>query len=158
MAAKEKGDQDLANHLAASVTAATGPLLSDGCGGTYAANNSTLNNAALANARFNGTNMFVNTLLHGPPEYTFQGPLLADAPYPEVVVAKAWSSGEDLDLVLWDGDGKGTFYLRIERLNPGARYRWEEGVGGEFVADEKGVAVVGVWVEGRTPVHIKPVE
>jgi hypothetical protein len=158
MAAKEKGDRDLANHLAASVTAATGPLLSDGCGGTYAANNSTLNNAALANARFNGTNMFVNTLLHGPPEYTFQGPLLADAPYPEVVVAKAWSSGEDLDLVLWDGDGKGTFYLRIERLNPGARYRWEEGVGGEFVADEKGVAVVGVWVEGRTPVHIKPVE
>ncbi|KAF2503117.1 hypothetical protein BU16DRAFT_612678 [Lophium mytilinum] len=126
MAAKEKGDRDLASHLAESVSAAAGPLLSDGCGGTYAARNSTLNNTAFANARFN-----------------------------EVVVAKAWSRGEDLDLVLYNGAGKGTFYLSIQRLKPGMRYKWEEGVGGEFVADEKGNAAVGVWVEGRTPVHIK---
>ncbi|OCK77985.1 hypothetical protein K432DRAFT_427612 [Lepidopterella palustris CBS 459.81] len=157
LAAKEKGDKDLADHLSADLRTSAGSMVSDNCGGDYAPNVSTLTNTAFANARFNGVNSFVNTLLHGPPEYTFRGPLLADAPYPEVVVAKAWSDGEGLDLVLYDGVEKGAFELRFERLKKGERY--EVGVGGKLVvADADGAASVKVWVEGRTEVLVRLVK
>jgi len=66
------------------------------------------------------TNDFRKSFVVGPPKATQTGPILADAKYPDVLVAKAVSHGDDLDLVLYPGKGSASQTLRIERLRPGA--------------------------------------
>ncbi|WAO91622.1 Ldi domain-containing protein [Fusarium falciforme] len=61
-----------------------------------------------------------NATLHGPSDEALSGPLLEDAPFPEVLVAKAYSEdGKKLDLVLYNGKEPGSFKLGFERLVPG---------------------------------------
>ncbi|KAI8930767.1 hypothetical protein NX059_011795 [Plenodomus lindquistii] len=87
----------------------------------------------------------------GPPEVTMRGPLLVDAPFPDVLVAKAFSkNGEELELVLYNGREPGTFKLGFERLNPHTKYNLS--TGSSFYADEVGTATVDVSVDGRTQV------
>jgi hypothetical protein len=69
------------------------------------------------------------------------------------MVAKAYSSGSDLELVLYNGEDPGKQTLKIERLTPGARY---EAAGRGFTADESGAAELTVNLDGRTVVHVVP--
>ena len=94
-------------------------------------------------------------------KHTFDGPLLAEAPYPDIIAAKAWShDGTDLDLVLYPGQDGATprVKLSLERLKKGGRYSISQGDSTQnFVADGQGSAIVDVLVRGRTPVMIQSV-
>lgn len=154
MAAKERGDEDLAEYLASDI-AKISTVAKDAEGGTYLPELSGFTNIALATGRFSSVNDFRNNIHKGPPEHTFTAPLLAEAPYPDVVVAKAWSNGDDLDLVFYPGTegARVTVPLDLERLKPGEAYVFGDS---RVVASETGKAKMMVTVEGRTPVHIVP--
>jgi hypothetical protein len=85
------------------------------------------------------------------------GPILADADYPAVLVARAYSDGEDLELVLHPGRQPRTQRIGIERLAPNRRYAIS-GVPGldTIVADGSGRAKLMVELHGRTPITVKP--
>ena len=88
----------------------------------------------------------------GPPENVFKGPLLDDVPFPDVLVAKAYShDGESLDLVLYPGKEAGKFNLGFKRLSPGAMYTLE---GSSVEADENGEATFEAQVDGRTALNL----
>jgi hypothetical protein len=93
-----------------------------------------------------------------PSESVAKGPVLAEARYPDVLVAKALSHGDDLDLVLYPGTNNGgaSHALRIERLRPGAEYSIE-GTGRRLRADDTGTAAIDVPIEGRTALRVTPV-
>lgn len=96
-----------------------------------------------------------NATLHGPAETALQGPILEECPFPDVLVAKAYSDdGKKLDLVLYNGKEPGVFQLGFERLMPGQVYSLSTGE--SFTADDKGKAGVKVRVNGRTEILIKP--
>jgi hypothetical protein len=96
-----------------------------------------------------------NATLHGPAPKVLNGPLLEEVPFPDVLVAKAYShTGKDLDLVLYNGRDAGTFTLGFGRLAPGASYSLS--TGGSLVADAAGKASAKLTVSGRTPITLKP--
>lgn len=96
-----------------------------------------------------------NATLHGPNPIALCGSLLANAKFPDVVVAKAYShDGRGLDLVLYNAKAAGSFKLDFGRLTPGIRYSL--GNGQEIVADRTGKASVDVGVNGRTALMIVP--
>lgn len=160
LTAIERGDTELAEYLENSIRQSS-KILSDGCGGTYVGGLSCFSNTARATALFSGPEDFRNTVNVGPPEHTFEGPLLAEAPYPQVVVAKAWShDGKDLDIVLYPGQ-EGMIErvrLSLERLKKDGKYTVkQEGEEKHIVGDKDGKAFVEVTVEGRTPIYISPI-
>jgi hypothetical protein len=104
------------------------------------------------------TGDFRKSFVVGPPQSVFEGPILADARYPDVLVAKAFSRGDDLELVLYPGAGAGTQKLGVERLKPGATYELQGGNGATFRADDLGRATLEIDLRGRTPVQITPTQ
>jgi hypothetical protein len=82
--------------------------------------------------------------------------ILTDAKYPDVLVARAFSNSDDLDLVLYPGAKPGPQEIRIERLRPGAKYAMRYGSEQAFTADNNGTASLSVELHGRTPIHIVP--
>ncbi|KAH7137448.1 hypothetical protein B0J13DRAFT_677452 [Dactylonectria estremocensis] len=85
-----------------------------------------------------------------------QSPLLEDAKFPDVLVAKAYSiGGEQLDLVLYNGKEPGVFRLGFDRLTPNKEYKLSTGQ--SAVASEAGKAYVEVNISGRTQIVLQPV-
>jgi Linalool dehydratase/isomerase len=119
---------------------------------------SNLSNIAAVRARIHRRDDFRNTVMQGPPEPVFRGPLVVDARYPDVLVARAFSNGDDLDLVLYPGAEPGPQNIRLERLRPRAQYAMRNGAEHAFTADDNGTASLSVELRGRTPLHIVPVE
>ena len=117
---------------------------------------SNLSNINAMRARFHRRDDFKNTVTQGPPESTFRGPILTDASYPEVLVARAFSDGDDLEMVLYPGKQPGAQDIRVERLRPGATYALRNGSERSFKADNFGAATLSVELHGRTPLHIVP--
>jgi hypothetical protein len=98
------------------------------------------------------------TICLPPRRSAHAGPLLDTDAYPAVLVAKAASSGADLELVLYPGAGSGVRDLPLSRLRPGRRYTVTAPDGSrEIVAGADGSAVVAVHLDGRTPVAVRPV-
>ena len=92
----------------------------------------------------------------GLPEAWKTGPILAEASYPEVIVARAVTDGQTLDLVLHAGAEPGPQRLGFARLVPGSSYKVQQ-TGATFTADAEGKAAIELVVSGRTPVEIVPV-
>ncbi len=88
----------------------------------------------------------------GPPENVFKGPILYEAPFPDVLVAKAYShDGEGLDLVLYPGKESGRFQLGFARLKYGESYN----LGGESKQPDKdGKASWEVELKDRTELKL----
>lgn len=100
----------------------------------------------------------VRSMAHdGPPAATLRGPLLDEASYPEVLVAKAFSDGNDLSLVLYPGSKETRQKLGLSRLQPGRSYA-VTGVAGvtSLVADNNGRASLEAELNGRTSIHLTP--
>jgi hypothetical protein len=116
-------------------------------------NVNSLTGAYLAFSRLCKKGYWSDVILRGMPETSKTGPVLSECSYPEVIPAKACSSGEDLELVLYNGAAAGEQQLTIERLKPNTRYT----VNGSdvFVSDGNGCAVLNVFLNGKTPVHIE---
>lgn len=62
-------------------------------------------------------------IAEGPSKNVLNGPILDEAPFPDVLVAKAYSpDGDNLDLVLYPGKESGKFELGFARLKAGQQY------------------------------------
>jgi hypothetical protein len=90
-----------------------------------------------------------------PTDAALKGPVLAEAAYPDILVAHASSGGDDLRLILHPGLGAGSHRISLGRLVPQRAYRVVE-TGQAFCADSAGEARIEVVVDGRTPLHIVP--
>ncbi|MDR0839287.1 MAG: hypothetical protein LBN99_06550 [Oscillospiraceae bacterium] len=113
----------------------------------------TLTVAYFAFSRLCKKGYWSDVILRGMPETSKTGPILTDCAYPDVIAAKAVSSGEDLELVLYNGAEAGEQSIKIERLKPGAEYTINGG--DAFSADADGAATLSVNLNGRTPLHIE---
>ncbi|MDR2160407.1 MAG: hypothetical protein LBP23_10120 [Treponema sp.] len=111
--------------------------------------------ANLAAARWNRKNDWSDTILKGPPPAAFSGPLLEGCRYPEVLVAKALSHGDDLELVLYNGAEEREQTIGLERLHKDGAYRIRE-TGRTFTADSEGKAALNCTLDGRTQLTIVP--
>lgn len=96
-----------------------------------------------------------DTILKGPDETAFSGPVLEDCSYPKVLVAKAVSHGDDLDLVLYNGEESGEQELVLGNLKPSAEYHIA-GTEHSFASDAEGTAKIAVYLDGRTNIQIVP--
>ena len=85
------------------------------------------------------------------------GPHLADADYPEILVAAARREGEMLRLVLRPGGAGAIRPIAISGLKPGRHYRTGLADQPFARADETGRAVIAVPLHARTELRIVPV-
>ena len=117
---------------------------------------STEANALMLQASINTRNGWHRAVVDGPAECTKGAPLLSSAPYPDVMVAKAFSHGKDLELVLYPFDKNGCESdLGLSRLVPGGAYVVSE-TGERFTANDAGEATLTVKLAGRTAVTVQP--
>lgn len=113
-------------------------------------------NCAFAFSRFI-TEGSLRRLTNGelPPEWK-TGPLLAAAAYPQVLVAKAITDGQGLDLVLRPGAGPTRTTLRIARLAPGRTYRVSGAAVDQLTAPPSGEVSLIVDLADRREVRLTP--
>ncbi|WP_439814548.1 hypothetical protein [Zavarzinia sp. CC-PAN008] len=153
-AAREFGEEAIADAALAS--------LAEDCGETWDGGvlrytkGSNLANVVAAEARLMRTGDFRRVFVEGPPAHVFNGPLLTGVAYPDVLVARAWSDGADLDLVLRPGRGDGPQLLHFERLKPGLAYDLTGDATGTVIADAQGKAQATVTLKGRTALRLVP--
>ncbi|MBR5753476.1 MAG: hypothetical protein IKX83_03225 [Clostridia bacterium] len=113
-------------------------------------------NAGVLQSTINSRNGWRRAVVDGPAECTKNAPLLSDAKYEDVMVAKAFSHGTDLELVLYPFEESGCeTTLGFSRLQAGATYTVQE-TGAQFTADGNGEASLTVGLSGRTPLTILP--
>jgi hypothetical protein len=91
----------------------------------------------------------------GLPEAWRKGPILAEATYPEVIVTRAVTDGEALELVLRPGGEPGNVELGLARLVPGRSYRIRQ-TGANVTADEQGKARFTLPLADRVELAIVP--
>ena len=153
-AAREFGDYEIADAALRALDQDCGRA--DDGGVLRYSKGSNLSNAMAMRARIHRRDDFRRTIAEGPPEASLRGPILTDAKYPDVLVARAFSDGAGLDLVLYPGAKPSPQDIRIERLRPGAKYAMRSGSEHAFAADPDGTASLSVELQGRTPIHIVP--
>jgi hypothetical protein len=112
--------------------------------------------ANLAAARWNRKNDWYDTILKGPPPTAYTGPLLGSCSYPDVLVAKAYSNEDNLELVLYNGTENQKADIVIERLQKNTKYRIKE-TRTEFISDSFGKVALSCVINGRTALSIVPV-
>ena len=153
MLSREQGDQEVADAILRKLDKDFGRVERDGVVSYAKASN--VNNATIIMGRLLRRFDMRKLILEGPPPGALTGPVLAEVSYPDVLVAKAFSDGERLELVLSAGGADGRQTLRLERLHPGQSYTLAPG-GQMFTADAQGGAAIEVLIEGRTEVTISP--
>ncbi|HUA35514.1 MAG TPA: hypothetical protein VMA09_18030 [Candidatus Binataceae bacterium] len=152
--AREFGDYELAESARRALDQDCG-LTAEGGIKRYS-KMSNLSNINAARGAIHRRDDFRNTIMQGPPEAALKGPILTGAKYPDVLVARAFSNGDDLDLVLYPGMSDSSQNIRIERLRAGANYVMRNGTEHQFQADDSGAALLTVDLKGRTPIRIIP--
>lgn len=154
LAAREMGDDATAEVLQKAIDARVPVVRHNGARLYGKVSNFT--NVTYALARFTRSHAMADLIQTGPPPEWQSGPILAEAAYPDVLVARAVTDGTSLDLVLRPGDGPRRTTLRLERLQPGRTYRLRGAVGDSVVAEADGSALIGVDLADRTAVHVSP--
>jgi hypothetical protein len=152
--AAELGDSDVAAAAGLSIEREAPSVVDDGVRhhpgvSVQGACGLVLASTARKNSHFNRIN-------RGMPEQWLSGPMLADADYPEVLVARAVTDGTALDLVLRPGGDKGRQTLTIGRLRGGHTYRTYGAVEPEVTADQHGNAYIQLDLEDRHELRVVP--
>lgn len=154
LAAREIGDEEVASDTLAHLDA-TLEVERSGGAARYAGL-STQGNLYALMARFGRESGLRDLLGHGLPDAWRDGPRIADAPYPEVLVARAVSDGAALSCVLRPGAAATRVTLELDRLRPLRPYRALGTLERDVVADADGRATVTVDLLGRTEVVVEP--
>jgi hypothetical protein len=154
--AQEFGDTELAATVRDTLDELCSPAREDGA--LFYKNASNTSNLTIAQGRISSKDDWRNTIVNGPPESVFRGPILCDCKYPDVLVAHAFSDGDDLSLVLYPGAAPGPQTLGLERLRPHGAYLIKGGTEQPFRADGAGRTQVTAHIEGRTALQIVPVQ
>jgi hypothetical protein len=152
-AAREMGDDEAYRAINLAMEESAPPQHEDGWM-RYPA--STVCNAMLAPGRFGAHHAWRELVMHGLPEPVLRGPVLAAAPYPSVLVARAVSDGAALDLVLAPGAEPCRAPLELDRLAPGRRYQITGATEREVLVDAHGRARINVDLTDRIDVRVAP--
>jgi hypothetical protein len=155
MAARELGDEHYADAAERTLRERE-PTVSAG-GAIRLRDVSPMANCYALLGRFGRHSGLRDLISFGPPPEWRTGPVLADAPYPDVLVARAVTDGTALDLVLRPGRQPVRAPLVLERLVPHREYFAVGAVEQRLVADERGRAVVQADLAGRHELRIHPV-
>ncbi|MGE0295255.1 hypothetical protein [Pseudonocardia sp.] len=154
--AREYGDEDSARALEESLA----DRLIEHHGACRYRGISVWGNLWLAFTRFGGEDAFRGLVRDGVPHEWRTGPVLTDAAYPDVMVARAVSDGDDLALVLRPGSGSTRTTIAIQRLRPHRTYRVRGArdavVTSEVTADSTGRALVEFDLDDRLELHLYP--
>lgn len=138
-AAIQMGDDEVVDHLSRKVDAEYGE-------GTSVA-------VRLGNRKA-GLYRFIS---EGLPDSWARGPILSEAEFPDVVVGRAVSDGEDLSLVLHPGAGPKRVGIGLAKLVPGRSYQVRGRADqAKIVADALGRANLTVALDGRAELHVVP--
>lgn len=116
---------------------------------------STTANLTAAMARFGAPGAWYRMANIDMPEAWRHGPRLAQAPYPQVLVALAVSDGQGLELELVPGSGAGRFSLSFSQLMPGCRYRCDAN-GQTLIAAPDGTGELSLELADRMRVRLTP--
>jgi hypothetical protein len=154
--ANEMGDLETVERMREEI--AREAVLVDRDGATHIDGASVATQALLTIVETSHPKALTNLLRKPHTPATLAGPVLAEVPYPDVLVAKARTNGESLSLVLHPGrPHSGESVLGFAQLKPGHRYRLAVGGSDSVVAsDENGRVSCLVAVRGRTPVELRP--
>jgi hypothetical protein len=109
-----------------------------------------------ASMTWSGRNTIRNMVNKGLPRSWANGPILANATYPEVIVTRAVSDGAALTLVLHPGGAPGPSALEFGRLVPRRNYRIAQ-TDERVTASDKGTLTHTVVLERRTELDLVPV-
>ena len=110
----------------------------------------------LAPGELGGDRAFHDLLAYGIPPEQRQWPRLRDVPYPDVLVARAVSDGDGLELVLEPGADPGPVSLDFDQLVPGRSYSLSAPLGNGIVADDLGRGSVTIELTRRTRITVAP--
>ncbi|GHE41573.1 linalool dehydratase/isomerase domain-containing protein [Streptomyces capitiformicae] len=129
----------------------------DDSGAVHWATGSNMANLMVMESHFGVAGGWREIITTRPSAEVLSGPVLAEASYPEVLVASAVSDGTALDLVLAPGAAPGSPQsLTITRLRPGVRYQVRGAGSTTLDADARGQAVLRVALHDRTRIRIVP--
>lgn len=153
-AAREMGDQEVADLALAALEEVVGRVERQG---VVHFKGSNLANLMVMESHFGITGGWRDANCTRPPSSALHGPILSEASYPDVLVARAVSDGEDLQLLLHPGRAPEIAQtLSIERLQPHRRYRLDGAVESEAAADVTGRLRLQVQLCGPTVVRVLP--
>jgi hypothetical protein len=153
MAAREVGDEEWATAAQRSLDNVEVDAAN---GARRYAGSSPMANFYAGLGRFGRQSALRDLIAYGPPSTWRAGPILSEAAYPDVLVARAVTDGTALDLVLRPGDGPKRTTLRIERLEPNREYAVSGSLASTVVASPTGTADVDVDLGGRLEVRLAP--
>jgi len=153
LTARELGDEETAARIQRTLDERERTVEANGA--SKYADASTFTNVYSNLARFSRHSAMRDLLRYGTPSDWKSGPVLADAVYPDVLVAKAVSDGTGLELVLRPGNGPVRSMLHIERLQPNREYAVTGATEQRVVASATGTAHVGVDLDGRLEVSFR---
>jgi hypothetical protein len=154
MAAREVGDEDYA--VAAQRTLDERDEVEESDGARRYGNASPLTNLYSVLGRFGRHNGLRDLIAHDTPTAWAEGPRLAEAAYPDVLVARAVTDGTALDLVLRPGAGAVRTSLAVDRLRPRTTYLVDGAASASVNADEHGRAMIEIDLGDRREVRIRP--
>jgi len=152
--AREMGDDEIAQAVINTIGARGGHTREGGVQRYLKGSN--LANASLAGAWMTRRNALQQLYNNRQDPDVLNGPRLAEARYPDVLVARAVSDGKKLDLVLYGTPDNSAHDLGLEQLHAGASYVIAERPGVRFTADGQGKARIAVDLSGRTVLTIRP--
>lgn len=155
MAARELGDDDWADAALQSLERHAESSPTTGAR-RYAGGGSVLANLYANLGRFGRHSAVRDLLVFGAPDAWRQGPVLAEADYPDVLVARAVTDGRSLDLVLRPGNGTVRARLGLGGLVPDRTYDVRGAVEPTVVASATGTARFHVDLGGRKEVSVVP--
>lgn len=152
--AREFGDTRIADAVMAIAEDTLDPQVHNGARAYAKA--SVYSNAIFSLGRFIDEYGYTDAVTTSLPREWSRGPLLADAPYPECLVARAESDGSAMRLVLRPGEGPQRVRLSLARLRPGTNYRVQGGIAEQLTATNDGTAAIEIDLGGRTEVDVTP--
>jgi hypothetical protein len=107
---------------------------------------------------FGGERAWHDLIIYGLPKEHHDWPMLADAPYPDALVARAVSDGRSLELVLLPGESASQVELGFANLIPGRSYVRHGAEAEGFTAGPDGTASLRIELAGRTELRLVPTQ
>ena len=154
MAARELGDEDLDGALQRDLDEHQEIVETDGA--RVYAKASGFANLYASLGRFGRHSALRDLVVHGAPAAWREGPVLAEAAYPDVLVARAVTDGRALHLVLRPGAGPRRTVVRVGRLEPGRAYDVRGAVLPTVTAASDGTADIEIDLGGRHELRVAP--
>jgi hypothetical protein len=153
-AAREFGDADAAAAAKLALDTLCDPVTEDGVFRYHKMSNSV--NACVTIDRQLHQNFWRRTVVGPTADSALYGPVLDEVAYPDVLVARATSDGDDLHLVLRPGRRNSSQVLRFARLQPHRAYRVTGALSESLVADSQGRGELTIVLSGRTEIRVLP--